>query len=62
MIKKCKIDSKLIAEQADIPNTGYELSPDELDRVTAFYSLLIKIDRRNKAKEKASSTHAPQHK
>jgi hypothetical protein len=55
MMKKNKVTQKLSTEQIDTPQSEYVLSPEELTRLTGFYSLLIKIDRRLKAQSKKES-------
>lgn len=56
-MKKNKVDQELIAEQSEVPQMAYKLSPDELNRLTDFVSLLITIDQKNKRKAKGSNSH-----
>ena len=53
-MKKSIATQNLITEQTGTPHTGCVLPRDELDRLTAVFSLLISIDQKNKAKEKAN--------
>jgi len=46
-----------IPEQETVPQDGYTLSKDEYDRLTAYVSLLISIDRKNKAKNKRKDSN-----
>lgn len=44
-------------ENVTTSNQGYSLSSDELSKLTEFFSLLIKIDKKNKKKEKQTGKY-----
>ncbi len=56
-MKTSKVCQQLITKQKNFPQKEHTLSADEFDRLTAYVSLLIDIDRKNKAKNKKAEAH-----